>query len=177
MSTYSNFQNELNAHGIDLHASELHGLLVGYACGAKEGQRVQREALYSDWLGGDVPAELFKRLESAYTGTLESLDEYADFGFRLMMPEDSQPIHERVKSLALWCSGFLSGLGESGRRIDLAGEDVGEILGDLGRVAAMTDHISEGEENEEDLAEIEEFVRVGVLLVFSEKDSASGRNR
>ena len=71
-------------------------------------------------------------------------------------------------SIALWCSGFLSGLGESGRQIDQEQGDAAEALGVIARIAAMTDEVPEGEDNEEDLTEIEEFVRVSTLLVFAE---------
>ena len=47
-----------------------------------------------------------------------------------------------------------------------------EALNDLARVAAMTDEVPEGEENESDLNEILEFVRISTLLVFAETDSA-----
>ena len=35
----------------------------------------------------------------------------------------------------------------------------------------MTDEVPEGEENEEDLAELEEFVRISVLLIFAESEA------
>ena len=66
------------------------------------------------------------------------------------------------------CSGFLSGLGEFGNRlVELEGL-TNEALADLARIAALTDEVPEGEDNEVDLVEIEEFVRVSVLLIFSE---------
>ena len=165
MSAFSSFQNELVDHEIDLHPSELHGLLVGYLCGAGDSGKNRRESVYREWLGGDVPTDL---LELASGSVIENLDEYADFEFRLLMPGDDAPIDERARAIALWCSGFLSGLGESGRNLDRGEGDAAEVRGDLARIAAMTEAVPEGEENESDLAEIEEFIRVGVLLVFSE---------
>ena len=168
MTTFHILQNELDELGSDLHASELHGLLVGYACGAGKSQGSKRSALYESWLDGEVADDLAILLNEAFDTTLDNLDEFADFEFRLMMPDDESAIFERVQAVALWCSGFLSGLGESGRSLDGMVGDAAEALGDLGRIAAMTDDVPEGEENEEDLAEIEEFVRVSVLLIFAE---------
>ena len=168
MSSFENLSNELNSHSIDLHAAELHGMLVGYACGAKDVPDINRLALYENWLGVAPPSKLVTILESAYSAAIDNLDEFADFEFRMLMPTEEVLIYERVAAVALWCSGFLYGLGESGRSINGLKGDVAEALTDLARVAAMTDDVPEGEENEEDLAEIEEFVRVSVLLIFAE---------
>ena len=168
MTSYADLQNELALSGEDLHASELHGLLVGYVSGAGDIQSDRRIAVYENWIGDRVEESLKKLLDAAFDATLENLDEFADFGFRLLVPDDESPIDERVRAIANWCSGFLSGLGESGRSVDALTGDAAEALSDLARIAALTDDVPEGEENEEDLAEIEEFVRVSVLLIFSE---------
>ena len=168
MTSYAQLQNELALQSDELHASELHGLLVGYVSGAGDIQSSRRLAMYESWIGDRVEDSFKKLLDEAFDATLENLGEFADFEFRLLVPDDESPIHERVRAIALWCSGFLSGLGESGRSVDSLAGDAAEALTDLARVAALSDEVPEGEENEEDLAEIEEFVRVGVLLIFSE---------
>jgi len=169
MSQFLSFKHELSAYDVDLHPSELHGLMIGYVCGAGgELNLDQRRALYANWLGVDVPDELLTMLNAAHDQAVDNLDEFADFEFRLLVPADDQPIQERARSIALWCSGFLSGLGESGRQIDQDQGDAAEALGVLARIAGMTDEVPEGEANEEDLTQIEEFVRVSTLLVFAE---------
>ena len=168
MSTFDNLSNELNSRSIDLHAAELHGMLVGYACGAGDVPGINRLELYENWLGVEPPSIIVTILESAYSAAIDNLDEFADFEFRMLMPTEDRPIYERVASVALWCSGFLSGLGECGRSIDGLEGDAVDALNDLARIATMTDEVEEGEENEEDLAEIEEFVRVSVLVIFAE---------
>ena len=166
MITFPNFQDELSSHKTDLHPSELHGRLIGYACAVQAGSDVdRRSSLYRTWLDGDVSDGLREILEAAHSHALEHLDEFSDFEFALLMPSDDEPIGIRAGALAHWCSGFLSGFGESGRNIE--GEDVKEAMQDLSRIAAMTDDVPEGEENEVDLNEIIEFVRVSVLLVFA----------
>ena len=180
MANFDNFQDELSSHGIDIHPSELHGQLVGYLCAVKDSTtETQRAALYRDWLDVDVPPGLLVMLEQSATAALEALGEYSDFEFRLLGPEDSASLTSRVRSLALWCGGFISGFGESGRadlhQNDLAEagrKNVNEALTDLGRIAAMTDEVPESEENEADLLEIQEFVRVSVLLIHAEIGSA-----
>lgn len=170
MSLFAEFQDEMSRHGIDLSPSELHGMLVGYLCAVKDSSTEdQRRALYTAWCEEDVPDVLFGMLEKVVKDVIENLDEFADFDFHLLKPEDESPISDRASAISLWCSGFLSGFGESGRQIE--GDDaetIREVLGDLGRIAAMTDEIPDSEENEADLVEIEEFVRVSTLLVFAE---------
>ena len=118
MSSFENLSNELNSHSIDLHAAELHGMLVGYACGARDEPGINRLALYENWLGVEPPSTLVTILESAYSAAIDNLDEFADFEFRMLMPTEEVLIYERVAAVALWCSGFLYGLGESGGSIN-----------------------------------------------------------
>ncbi len=171
MTVFEKISNELKASSINLDAAELHGLLIGYTCGMKDTQAGQRRALYENWLGGEPSTTIVELLESAHAAALENLDEFSDFEFRLVLPAESAPIDQRVAALACWCSGFLSGLGESGKQPAELHEDTAEALADLARIAAVTDEVPEGEENEEDLAELEEFVRISVLLIFAESEA------
>ena len=99
---------------------------------------------------------------------LESLGEFSDFDFSLIIPSDDESIAERVEAVSLWCSGFLSGYGESGRQLSSDdASDVKEALLDLSRIASMSGEVPEGEENESDLTEIVEFVRISTLLIFA----------
>ncbi|HCC44434.1 MAG TPA: hypothetical protein DEQ32_08570 [Gammaproteobacteria bacterium] len=173
MSTFENLTEELDAQSIDTHASELHGMLIGYTCTLKHSQASERRARYSEWIGREPSSILVDILDSAFASALDNLEEYSNFEFRLLLPIETAPISERVASLALWCSGFLSGLGELGNRlVELEGL-TNEALADLARIAALTDEVPEGEDNEVDLVEIEEFVRVSVLLIFSEIHAGS----
>ena len=89
-----------------------------------------------------------------------------------MIPGDDESITDRAEAVSLWCSGFLSGFGESGRQLDADDvSDVKEALQDIGRIAAMSEEVPEGEENESDLTEIVEFIRISTLLVFAETGS------
>jgi uncharacterized protein YgfB (UPF0149 family) len=132
----------------------------------------QRRSLFEGWMDCQAPTSLVNMLEEAYKQSLESLGEYADFDFILMIPADDEGITERAESVSLWCSGFLSGFGESGRQLDAAdASDVKEALQDMGRIAAMSEEVTEGEENESDLTEIVEFIRISTLLIFAETES------
>ena len=168
-SSYRRLEAELRALGSELDPAELHGMLVGYLCAVKTSTRGRRSALYRSWLGPDLPASLAQLLENAYEKAREALDEFADFDFRLMLPGDDERIARRAAAVANWCSGFISGLGEAGSSPDgLLTEEVAEALQDLSRIAALSGDVPDGEGNEADLFQIEEFVRVSTLLIFSE---------
>jgi uncharacterized protein YgfB (UPF0149 family) len=173
MNLFEHFCDELSRASVDLHPSELHGMVVGYLCAVKDSSNAgQRRSLFEVWMDGQATSSLVNILEEAFKHSLESLGEYADFDFTLIIPEDDEEISERAKAVALWCSGFLSGFGESGLQLDAAAaSDAREALQDMGRIAAMSEEVTDGEENESDLTEIVEFIRISVLLVFAEPAS------
>lgn len=169
---FAALSSELANHGADLHPSELHGMLIGYLCASKRSEKEHRAAIYGNWLGESATKKMSELLDEAYLAAAEALDEYSDFDFRLLLPDDDEHINERVRSLAFWCSGFLSGFGEAGRPLTMTG-DVGEAFEDLAKIAALSEEVPDSEENEVDLAEIEEYVRVSALLIYSETVSPS----
>ena len=86
------------------------------------------------------------------------------------MPDDDEPIERRTEALTLWCNGFVYGLGTGGAPDPerLPG-DAGEIVRDLAQIMRAGVDEREGiEANESALAELVEFVRVGVQVVFEE---------
>jgi len=94
-------------------------------------------------------------------------------GFTPLLPEDAQPIDARAAALGQWCQGFLYGLGASALSDarELRG-DVGEVVRDLTEITHVgVDARDSLESNEGAYAELVEFVRVGVQLLFDELES------
>jgi uncharacterized protein len=90
--------------------------------------------------------------------------------FEPMLPDDEQPLNGRANALALWCTGFLYGLG-AGQISDLEGlvGDVGEIVRDFTEISRATgDEADADESNEQAYAELVEFIRVAAQVVFEE---------
>ncbi len=164
---YASVQRLLaDAHAV-AEAAEAHGTLAGALCAAP-GYRLE------DWLAeilpegvapgaaGEVLAAVFRHTRAALSG-----DELA---LELLIPDDDQPIGQRTEALALWCNGFLYGLGTNGAgdpgRI---GGDAGEVVRDFTEISrAGVDDADGTEANEEALAQLVEFVRLGVQLVCEE---------
>ena len=148
-------------------AAEAHGTLTGCLCALAD-------YAFQDWLREILPegradAEAADTLYGLFTATGAALEQ-TDMEFEPLLPSDAQPLEARTAALALWCQGFLYGLG-SGSIPDAAGlpGDVGEIVRDLTEITRAGVDDEQGEDsNEGAYAELVEFVRVGVQLVFEE---------
>lgn len=166
---------------VETGASEFHGLMTGYLCAKTSSSAGERVELYREWLELDVCGQELKTIDELYLHTEESLGEYSDFEFRILLPDDDSSISQRSKALSQWCTGFLSGFGSAGRfsQADL-GEDVAEAFIDLSKIAGLAQEVSQGvpesEDNEVDLMEICEYVRISVLVIFTECGGAKSNH-
>ncbi len=148
-------------------AAEAHGTLAGCLCGAS-GYR------FEDWLKEILPegratAAVAQPLRALYDATAGALIQ-PDMEFELLLPEDAEPLAQRTAALAQWCQGFLYGLGAGSipNASELPGE-VGEIVRDFIEITrADADPDADDEADENAYAELVEFVRVGVQLLFEE---------
>ena len=148
--------------------AEAHGTLAGALCalGAYK---------FEDWLAEILPegaataGAAVPSLRGIYDETRMALMA-AQMEFDLLLPDDDESIAARTEALALWCNGFIYGLGTNGGADPehLPG-DAGEIVRDLAQIMrAGVEEQDELEPNETALAELVEYVRVGAQLVFEE---------
>jgi hypothetical protein len=96
--------------------------------------------------------------------------------FEPLLPDAETPIDTRADALVDWCRGFLGGLGLGGGSGTSVSDDASEILRDLGTIAGSRFEYENAEEDESALAEVVEFVRVGVLLLHAEMDVPQQRD-
>ena len=159
--------------GVETSAAEFHGLMTGYLCAKTNSTAGERIELYREWLDSDIKGQELQTLEELYRNTEESLGDFSDFEFRILLPDDDTMISRRSSALSEWCAGFLSGFGSAGQfnQVDL-GEDVTDAFADFSKIASLaqevSDEVSDSEENEVDLMEICEYVRISVLVIFTE---------
>jgi uncharacterized protein YgfB (UPF0149 family) len=165
--TYTEIQRVLTEERSMTDAAEAHGTLTGCLCAAI-GYR------FEDWLLEILPEGRAHPLATAAlrtlyfetTGALES----SEMEFDLLLPEDEADLDTRTGALSQWCQGFLYGLGGSAIQ-DASGlpGEVGEIVRDFSEITRVgVDSGQSVESNENAYAELVEFVRVGVQLVFEE---------
>ncbi len=144
--------------------AETHGLVVGLLS-ARPGQ--SEEELMGHLMAlqvGDWEADSLQAgLEPAVAELRAELDA-GDLRFRPLLPTDDQPLDERTRCLASWCSGFLAGFGAGEPAIsEEEGREALQMLEQIARAATDTESDQEAEENA--YAELVEFVRVAVLLL------------
>jgi len=155
----------LSEAGSTVLAAEAHGYLCGAIC-------VHRDFTLAEWLDEILPDG-----STADHGRFESLRDTSDatlsgteMEFQPLLPDDKEPLAARGEALGAWCQGFLYGFGAAGTaNRSVLPESVSEFLADLARISQAGDVGSEAEEAEEAAyAELVEFLRVGVQLVYDE---------
>lgn len=166
-ANYTEVQSVLSDEHSLTDAAEAHGTLTGSLCSAPEYR-------FEDWLLDILPegearppgAHVLRALYRCTAGALAG----PEMGFDLLLPDDGRPIIERAGALALWCQGFLYGLGLGVLRdaAHMPGE-VSEIVSDITEIGSAAVDTTESEEsNEAAYAELVEFIRVSVQVVFEE---------
>jgi hypothetical protein len=165
---FKDFEDVLATAGSLADAAEAHGSLCGALCSMSP-YKMQ------DWVneilpdGAALSAESAAMIERVFTATAASFGEQG-MEFEPLLPNDEQPLNGRANALALWCTGFLYGLG-TGHISDLEAlsGDVGEIVRDFTEISRATGDDAEADEsNEQAYAELVEFIRVAAQVVYEE---------
>jgi uncharacterized protein len=164
---YGDVQQVLTGARAVSDAPEAHGTLTGALCAAVSYG-------FDDWLGelftdGSCGSSAEASLRDVFDATRSALISQ-QMDFNVLLPDDEVPLVERAAALGQWCQGFLYGLGTSSiRNADDLPEQIGEVVRDLTAITQVGVDASESEEaNEQAYAELVEFVRVGVQLLFDE---------
>ena len=135
-----------------------------------------RQELYSELDPADVLAQEGRRLLDRLFADVFSQASDEPMHMALYVPEGIAVDSKRLAAVRDWCQGFLFGLGLGGSALTKRlSAPARELLSDLSEVTRMdTDDVENNEENQSALIEIEEFVRVGVLLIRDELNARQG---
>lgn len=149
-----------------LQASEVHGLICGILCATSGKENNQWEKLV---VGPKKSKSSQARLQQLYDATREELHAFS-FEFTLLLPNDETGIDERAEALGLFCEGFLTGLKQSGAKMEgQTSDEVADAIHDLTEISQVKyDDISGSEEDENAFFELAEYVRLVVLMIFHE---------
>ena len=163
-------------------AAEAQGLICGILCALG---RVDKPSWIQQVIGEAAdPADLLMRetreqLDVVYQETMQSLyDE--DYGFQLFLPDDQAQIEERIQAVSEWCQGFL--LGFSMRSLDTIDDETRQeieaLLEDFIEVTRIDAEPGEdANEDDESLFEIQEYIRMGVIFIFTSLHPLAGSDR
>ena len=153
--------------------SEAHGMLVGLLIAGGYDQQTWLSETFGiepAELDSVLPSELIALLTDLQSATVIQLDD-PELGFQLFLPDDACSLGERTEALALWCQGFVYGVGVSdlpaGWMIQSTSQ---EFLEDMVAIANAVSK-QRGEQEEAAFAELVEYVRVGVMLLRTELET------
>jgi len=171
---YDRLRESLAAAGAVVALAELHGGVCGALCagGPAAARRWLADSLDDAELGASAAA-LSDDLEELISTSSKMLED-DELKFEPLLPSDDSPLAEQVDALAVWCQGFLSGVGSAtpaNARSSVEGDALGEILRDFAEIsrAGLSDDEADGQvEADFALAQIHEYVRVSVQLAFEE---------
>ncbi|SMM98346.1 FIG001590: Putative conserved exported protein precursor [uncultured Candidatus Thioglobus sp.] len=161
---YDDVKNVLHSLNTDDTPSSAHGILCGFAC-------VKPDLALDDWMNEVLVSIDFdnvneksahQQLAQIYNNTLSQLGD-ATLNFQLLIADENSNIREQADTLIQWCQGFLLGFGL--KKISTNDEDVLEMIQDISQISQLDGDVLDNEENAQDLNEIIEFVRMGVLLI------------
>lgn len=158
--------------GLTLNPSELHGGVVGMLAAAfnpKTPEQADRAlSLLEKALAVDLQGEVADFVQRLIAATRSAITD-VDFAFRPLLPDDDDPIEQRLLSLGRWAGGFLTGFTQTVSAYQ-SGNDViaptaAEILKDIAAIAQVDALEEESEEAERELEELIEYVRVAAINV------------
>ena len=178
---YEACRDALERAEADVTAAEFHGTLCAMLCTRPD---VRLETWVSEIVVSEHPPEgdaWSRALREEGERSLRALRE-GDFDLELLLPDDDEPLRERSRALTDWCKGFLYGLGVAGRdATECLSEDAREVVADLAEFTRLDTDEESSESAEKAFAEIVEYLRVGVLLIYEElarsRAGAPGRSR
>lgn len=162
----------------ELTPSEAHGLATGMLC-------IEQQAGVANWLAELFPEDLIlveedkAILEGLFEQTRTLLSDSDDsFRFDLFLPNEDGLLQEQLEGIRTWCDGFLFGVGYAHSSSNWPGE-TGEIMKDIVEFTKLdtetNDDMDENEvdEHESSLIEIQEYIRVAVMMVRDQFSSQS----
>lgn len=155
------------------HPSELHGGLCGRLAAGGRLDETQWLAVVLEQMGlADEAAverpELVDFMGTVYHHALEQM-KATDMSFHPLLPDDDYALDQRIQSLAAWVQGFLEGMAvTAGARLGEANDDIRELIEDMVAISQVEEEDDTSDEAEFQLSDLTEYVRLGVLSVFTE---------
>src|SRR5690606_35184427 len=154
---YDRFDQLFRQLGAAGYPAELHGHLVGRL---SAGSRLD----HGTWL--DVAREVIDGRGAPGEADRILLIQLYDSSLA-QLAGDEAPIDQRTQALGQWCEGFLGGFGLVARERALS-EEADSVLADFAAISQVQSDLEESEANEVDFMEVMEYVRMAVLMLFSE---------
>ena len=163
------FENVLQQNGLDLSIAQVHGTLAGLVCLGHSKGNFQK---WGHLLVPDHPTQsLLDTIFNLIYFTHDCL-ESPEFKFRPILCSEIGLL-ERVESLGDWCLGFTIGLElNSIKQTKTYSEDAEHFLSDISEIS-LVETSTDDDDSERAFCELEEYVKVGVQLIYEEFSSSA----
>jgi uncharacterized protein YgfB (UPF0149 family) len=162
--------------------AEVHGILCGLICAGHPRAEavwlaeVEPVASEGDLLAQASTKECRRQLDALARRTRDDI-EGPGLGFVPLLPPDDDPLRARAEAVYDWCRGFLYALGVAGIGEQDLSEQTREVFRDFGNITRMDlNGLDDGEDNEDALMEVTEFIWVAAMLVYEERVAAMEAN-
>jgi uncharacterized protein YgfB (UPF0149 family) len=153
---------------LDKSASQLHGIICGYLCAGAVGPcEAYLRSLVTK--RDEESRNALLTLFSVYSISQEQIANY-DFSFRMLLPDDNEPLIERAQAFGEWCAGFIEGLSMAGVDWDeFQEEDDRDVLHHISEFSEI-DYLAldVDEDDEKSLMEVHEYTRAAIIRLHGE---------
>lgn len=161
----------LQESGADYNAAEAQAI----ACGLLVVNIASDKLQWVQLIFGDIEPDntqqhkAIKLAGDLFEATKAQLQD-SELGFDLLLPEEDESLYSRVNALQQWSAGFILGMSLAGANDPKQlPEDSRELVADITEIGTAGEFDLENqEESEQAFAEINEYVRMGVLLINEE---------
>ena len=175
MPDWDEIADQLFNAGQTLNPSELHGVLVGLMGAGfdpdDEHHLEQTLASVEKAVGMQLQGELVDIVSRLNLATLSAIVD-TDCAFRVLLPDDDDPIEQRLRSFSNWVTGFISGYTEGMTVRQAAGlaiqPEVADVLKDFASIAQVETDQVETEEAERQLEELVDYVRLATISIVQD---------
>jgi len=159
-----------------LGATESHGALCGMLCaqGATKASQWMLHVLGEHEESSLGLQAVGKKLLQIHQTSVEQMNN-EDIEFDLMLPDDDEPLEDRVEGLGNWCQGFVYGLAvggiKEGTELPENSQELIKDILEISRAGYVADDEAELEATDDDevaFMEVSEYVRIGILLIYEE---------
>ncbi len=169
LPSYDKVSHLLNKMNIETNAAEIHGSLCGLLSSGdfdKATEYVQDLIEHVDIKACELE---LKQLVSLVDITLHQLKSVS-FDLHLLLPEDEEPLDVRAKALSLWCQGYSDALLNLEINIEaIESEEARDAFFHITEFASIDyNYTVVTEEDEKAYAEVYEYVRMAVLMIYTE---------
>ena len=175
MPDWDEIADQLFNAGQTLNPSELHGVLVGLMGAGfdpdDEHHLEQTLASVEKAVGMQLQGELVDIVSRLNLATLSAIVD-TDYAFHVFLPDDDDPIEQRLRSFSNWVTGFISGYTEGMTVRQAAGlaiqPEVADVLRDFASIAQVETDQVETEEAERQLEELVDYVRLATISIVQD---------